>query len=97
MKHLTQAAVSWLRGQWAERGGAVRLAYRRAFPDDGLVMRDLARLCHQQQTTFEPGDAVTMAFREGQRSVLLHIASMKGLKASDLLGLAQDKGEGGDD
>lgn len=91
MKHLVDAAVLWLRTRHGRRAEAVRLAYRRAFADGGLVLDDLARLCHAGETTFQEGDAITTAFREGQRSVLLHIAAMKGLKAGDLLALPYGK------
>ncbi len=91
MKHLIHASVAWLRSQHGKKADAVRLAYHRAFPDDGLVMKDLARLCHAGETTFVEGDAVTTAFREGQRSILLHVAAMKGLSAGDLLALPYGK------
>jgi hypothetical protein len=87
MKHLVDAAVAWLRRQHGRRAEAVRLAYRRALAGETgrLVLDDLARLCHAGDTTFVEGDAVTTAFREGQRAVLLHVAAMLGLRAADLL------------
>lgn len=87
MKHLVDAAVAWLRRQHGRRAEAVCLAYRRALAGETgrLVLDDLARLCHAGDTTFVEGDAVTTAFREGQRAVLLHVAAMLGLRATDLL------------
>ena len=89
MKHLADAAVVWLRRQHGRRAEAVRLAYRRAFAGESgrLLLDDLARLCHAGETTFVEGDAVTTAFREGQRAVLLHVAAMLGIAAADLLSI----------
>ena len=89
MKHLADAAAIWLRTRHGRRAEAVRLAYRRAFGGESgrLLLDDLARLCHAGETTFVEGDAVTTAFREGQRAVLLHVAAMLGIAAADLLSI----------
>lgn len=97
MRESLRDAAAWLRSRWGRRASAVRLAYRRAFADSGAVLDDLARLCHAGSTTFVEGDAVTTAFYEGQRSVLLHIASMLNLKEGDLLALPHREGEDVDD
>lgn len=89
MRHLAQAAALWLRTRHGRRAETVRLAYRRAFAGESgrLLLADLAQLCHAGETTFVEGDAVTTAFREGQRAVLLHVAAMLGLAAADLLSI----------
>lgn len=99
MSRLIAAAAAWLRSTHERRAEAVRLAYRRAFADDTgqLLLDDLSQVCHAGSTTFVEGDAVTTAFREGQRSVLLHVASMLNLKASDLLAIPYRKDEESDD
>lgn len=90
-------AIRWLL-RHGNKAGQVRRAYRAAFADgrDKLIMADLADLCHARTTTFAPGDPQLTAFREGQRSVLLHIADVLGIRAADLM-QAQPRSEEDDE
>jgi hypothetical protein len=67
----------------AERAAAVTLAYRaKLHPGDPmarLIWDDLAFACFVVQPTFAPGDALTMAHREGMRAAFLHIAAQAGI------------------
>lgn len=59
-------------------------AYRRTLDmtdrDAVRVVADLAAHCHAMETTMPPAaDALTLAFREGRRSVFLYIAGRLGL------------------
>ena len=49
-------------------------------PAGQAVLADLARVCHAYETCFDPNDRV-QAWKEGQRSVWLHIQSQ--LKLTD--------------
>lgn len=52
-------------------------AYKKVFdakkPEARSVLAELAAFCFAHSTTYIPGDALTSAFREGQRSVYLQI------------------------
>lgn len=84
-----KSIVAWLRGRHGTQGDAVRVAYQHQLnpqtPPGQLILADLARLCHATTVTIEPGDPQMTAFREGQRSVWLHVLSMLALSPSDLL------------
>lgn len=60
-------------------------AYQRVFgSEDGqMVMLDmLQRFAHNRQPMYQPGDsAQDLVFREGQRSVLVHVGNMFELDA----------------
>lgn len=82
----------WLQGLYgSQQADAVRLAYQHQLnpdtPSGGLIVADLARLCHATRTTFAPGDPYRAAFQEGQRSVWLHLLSMLALSPADLAAL----------
>lgn len=70
-------------------------AYQRVFAtDDGnRVLHDLlARFGFTDKTMFD-ADGMTLAYREGQRSTLVHIGTMQGINA-DLL---EQEGDEDDD
>lgn len=48
------------------------------------VLGDLARFCWANKPTYAPGDALTSAFREGQRSVWLRLQRMLNLTDEDM-------------
>lgn len=53
-------------------------AYKDLHP---AVLTDLKIICHPDQSSMLPGsDALTTAFREGQRSIWLHIAKYLNLQ-----------------
>lgn len=60
-----------------EKLKAIKTAYKKCFEsDDGKkVLGDLTKRCFAKQSTFT-GEALTMAYNEGTRSILLHINSM---------------------
>ena len=54
-------------------------------PAGEAVLADLARRFHLTRPSYEPGmDAAEAAFREGQRSVVLHILTMLRLSEADI-------------
>lgn len=75
--------LGWLHRQFGRRAPAVVWAWRRALDpgtaDGRLILADLARLCGAGTTSFVPGDPCHTAFREGQRSVLLHVLDLLSL------------------
>ncbi len=88
---MTTPVVSWLRGQFGSRADQLRVAYQQQLSPEtvsgGLIIEDLARLCHAARTSFAPGDPQLTAFREGQRSVWLHVLSMLALSPAALAAL----------
>lgn len=56
-------------------------------------MWDLMTLGHVFETTFVPGDALSMAFREGERNIGLRLIAMVTTAAPDaLIQMMRDKG-----
>ncbi len=56
------------------------------------VLADLEKKCHTKNTTFA-GDANRMIFREGQRSIYLHIKSMMEMDIERLKEIVNQGGE----
>lgn len=94
-----QPVAEWLAGLFGGRAEQVRLAYRRMVAGDTgrLVLADLSEICGENRTSFVPGDPQQTAFNEGRRSVLLHIRSVLGLRAGELLPYLPDQERPTDD
>lgn len=75
-----RSGIEWLAHLWGRRGRQVSQAYHAQFGADHgtarAVLADLAHLCHAAGDTFVPGDSHLTAYRQGQRSVWLHLQHM---------------------
>lgn len=58
----------------------------------GHVLDDLSKHCFSNNTTFSK-DGLEMAFREGQRSILLHIQNMQKIDIESTKQLLRKQGE----
>ena len=91
---MREFALRWLARLQPQSGKAVAGAYRSVLspdvPSARLVLADLAELCHAAKTTFRPDDPSGLAFREGQRSVFLHIAQMVDLTPDEISQLEKE-------
>lgn len=59
-------------------------AYKRAFANSELVLKDLEAVCYARHTTFVAGDSHATALHEGMRMVLLHIQNYLNVNPKDL-------------
>lgn len=48
-------------------------AYKKAFLNNEVLLKDLEAVCYVNHTGYVPGDPHTTAFHEGMRAVYLHI------------------------
>jgi len=64
----------------------LREDYKKVFTtEEGKrVLADLEKTCFFKSTIFVPNDALTMAFNEGNRAVLLHILTILELNIEEL-------------
>lgn len=71
-------------------------AYRivASLPEGQLMLRDMIRrFAYASRSTFVPGDPGWTAWKEGQRSVMVHLSRMIDGEAGDLEGTTSERGE----
>jgi len=70
---------------------ALQESYRNCFegPHGEEVLKHLGEICHMGESSFCPGDPNSTAFKEGQRSVFLHVCILLNKNPGQLMILVE--------
>ena len=72
---------------WGQRSLEVAAAYRRTFPRDSVLTRDLAMFCNAA-APIEGASGFERGVEEGKRRVWLHIARLSALQPEDFVSIS---------